>query len=141
MNWTRLAENRIEEAIANGEFKDLPGQGQPLDLAEYFALPAAERAGAALLKNANVVPPEVQLLKEIAELEEAIRILESGALAEGKNGRNGNHGMDRSHKSHASHPSHDEPRLTRLREQLQEKRVAFALAMERRRRREPRALD
>lgn len=138
MNWTRLAENRIEEAIANGEFKDLPGQGQPLDLAEYFALPAAERAGAALLKNANVVPPEVQLLKEIAGLEEAINSAESGALADGRDGKNG---MDRSHKSHASQPSHDEPRLTRLREQLQEKRVAFALAMERRRRREPRALD
>ena len=60
MNWAKLAEDRVEEAIANGEFKDLPGHGQPLDLAEYFALPATERAGAALLKNANVVPPEVQ---------------------------------------------------------------------------------
>jgi hypothetical protein len=126
MNWTKLAEDRIEEAIAKGEFKDLPGQGRPLDLSEYFAMPAAERAGAALLKNANVVPPEVQLLKEIAELEEAIRSAESGAVTDGRDGKNRNHGTDR---------------LGRLRDQLQEKRVAFALAMERRRRREPRALD
>lgn len=119
MNWTKLAESRIEEAIANGEFKDLPGHGQPLDLAEYFALPATERAGAALLKNANVVPPEVQLLKEIAALEEAIQ------------------NSDRTHTSHSSQGD----RLSRLREQLQEKRVAFALANERRRRREPHTLD
>jgi hypothetical protein len=112
MNWTKLAEDRIEEAIANGEFENLPGQGQPLDLAEYFALPAAERAGAALLKNANVVPPEVQLLKEIAELEEAIANEETASQSN-----------------------------RMLREQLQEKRVAFALAMERRRRRDPQAID
>jgi hypothetical protein len=111
MNWTKLAEDRIAEAIANGEFDNLPGQGKPLDLADYFALPAAERAGTALLKNANVVPPEVQLLKEIAELEKAI-VFHS-----------------------------DSPRVARLREQLQEKRVAFSMSMERRRRREPRAVE
>src|SRR5690349_8882754 len=104
MNWTKLAEDRIEEAIANGEFDHLPGQGQPLDLAQYFALPAAERAGATLLKNANVVPPEVQLLTEIGELEEAIRPAEQ------------------SHSSHYSHSSHGSScdRLAKLREQLQE---------------------
>jgi hypothetical protein len=140
MNWTKLAEDRIEEAIANGEFKNLPGQGQPLDLAEYFALPAAERAGAALLKNANVVPQEVQLLKEIGELEKAIEKAESRSFAgkqDGKNRNNGNHASQHSQTSHSSHDDH----LTRLREQLQEKRVTFALAMERRRRREPRSLD
>jgi len=136
MNWTKLAEDRIAEAIANGELKDLPGQGQPLDLSEYFALPAAERAGAALLKNANVMPPEVQLLKEIAELEEAIRRGGCGALAGGKSE------TDRSHRSQTSREEHAQrERLAGLRDQLQEKRVAFALAMERRRRREPRALD
>jgi hypothetical protein len=139
MNWTKLAEDRIEEAIARGEFKDLPGQGRPLDLSEYFALPAAERAGAALLKNANVVPPEVQLLKEIGELEEAIRSAESGALADGRNGTDRSLTSHRSYSSHEEHAQHE--RLARLRDRLQEKRVAFALAMERRRRREPRALD
>ena len=129
MNWAKLAEDRIEEAIANGEFKHLPGHGRPLDLEEYFAMPAAERAGTALLKNANVVPPEVQLLKEIGQLEEAVREAES---ASGETNR-----------AHESHRPYTElaRRLAKLRDQLQEKRVAFALAMERRRRREPRALD
>ena len=134
MNWTKLAENRIEEAIASGEFENLPGKGQPLDLAEYFAMPAAERAGSMLLKNASVIPPEVQLLKEIGELEEAIQSTDGTASAEGENG---NCGMDRSHASYSS----PDGRLGRLRELLQEKRVAFALAMERRRRREPRKLE
>jgi len=122
VNWTRLAESRIEEAIANGEFRDLPGHGQPLDLGEYFALPASERAGAAVLKNANVVPPEVEMLKEIAALEEAIGRAEQAAAE------------DRSYGPYPAHPD-------KLREQLQEKRVAFALAMERRRRREPRGRE
>ena len=116
MNWTQLAESRIADAIANGEFRDLPGQGQQLDLTEYFAQPAAERAGTTLLKNANVIPPEVQLLKEIAELEKALSTAELPRKMSGV-----------SEKS--------------LREQLQEKRVTLAMAMERRRRRDPRAVD
>ncbi|MEP6673358.1 MAG: DUF1992 domain-containing protein [Chthoniobacter sp.] len=116
MNWTKLAESRIEEAIAQGEFENLPGQGQPLDLAEYFAQPATERAGSALLKNANVIPPEVQLLKEIAALEKAVAASETAGNIPGA------------------------PAKT-LREQLQEKRVAFAMAMERRRRRDPRGAE
>jgi hypothetical protein len=127
MNWTKLAEDRIEEAIAGGEFENLPGKGQPLDLAEYFALPAAERAGSMLLRNANVVPPEVQLLKEIGALEEAIEWAEN-AEPDGRSRR-------------ANRSDTPAARLPRLREQLQEKRVAFSLAMERRRRREPRALE
>jgi hypothetical protein len=110
VNWTRLAESRIEEAIAGGEFDDLPGRGQPLDLTDYFALPAAERAGAALLRNANVVPPEVELLKTIGQLETALG------------------------------QSTDPGEAAKLRAELQERRVAFSLAMERRRR-EPRAFD
>jgi hypothetical protein len=148
MNWTKLAEDRIEEAISNGEFDHLPGKGQPIDLAEYFALPAAERAGAMVLKNANVVPPEVQLLKEIAGLETAISELEAASLTDVRNGKNANdREMERreSHATHYSYSSHGaekrSKRLHDLRAQLQEKRVAFNLSMERRRRRDPRAID
>ena len=107
MNWQKLAENRIDEAIALGEFDDLPGRGRPLDLTEYFSQPAAERVGVNLLKNANVVPPEVELLKQIAALEASL-----AACAEAG-------------------------KQQRLSAELQEKRVAFALAVERRKRREP----
>ncbi len=124
MNWTKLAENRIEEALASGEFQDLPGQGQPLDLSEYFALPPAERAGAALLKNARIVPPEVELLRAIAGLEEALTA-----------------------SRHAPEPAtiaareEHEKRIAALQEELEQKRVAFALAVERRKRRPPRGLE
>jgi hypothetical protein len=106
MSWEKLAQNRIEEAIAQGEFDDLPGRGQPLDLAEYFAQPATERMGVQVLKNANVRPPEVELLKRIAAFEEE--------LAAGLTAEEGQ----------------------RVQAKLQEARVSFALAMERRRRRE-----
>lgn len=106
MSWEKLAHHRIEEAIAAGEFDDLPGRGQPLDLAEYFSRPAAERAGASLLKNAGVLPPEMETLKSIARIEEML----------------------------AACAAPDRQR--RLREELQELRVGFAMAMERRRKRE-----
>lgn len=106
MNWEKLAHNRIEEAIAAGEFDDLPGRGQPLDLSEYFSQPATERMGTQVLKNANVLPPEIELLKRIAALE--------AALAAGVG----------------------DTERARLQAELQEKRVTYALTMERRKKRE-----
>ena len=38
MSWEKLAQNRIEEALASSEFEDLPGRGLPLDPDAYFAL-------------------------------------------------------------------------------------------------------
>lgn len=109
MSWEKLAHNRIEEAIAAGEFEDLPGRGHPLNLDAYFALSPTERAGVELLKNAGVLPPEMELLKQIAALEAAMEGCQDV-------------------KNHE-----------RLAGELQEKRVVFALAMERRKRREPAA--
>ena len=107
MSWEKLAHHRIEEAIAAGQFDDLPGYGKPLDLSEYFSRPASERAGASLLKNAGVLPPEMELLKSIGKLEEEL----SACV--------------------------DPSRHQRLQTELQEQRVGFAMAMERRKRREP----
>lgn len=43
MPFSRIAENRIREAMAQGEFENLPGAGQPLNLEEYFSTPEAVR--------------------------------------------------------------------------------------------------
>ena len=67
--WRLIAENRIEEAFASGEFNDPPGKGQPLNLTEYFNTPAEDRMAFSILKNAGVVPVEVALLREVEELE------------------------------------------------------------------------
>jgi len=64
-----LAERRIAEAIANGELEELPGEGRPLDLEDDALVPEELRLAYRILKNAGFVPPEVQTLNEIAELE------------------------------------------------------------------------
>jgi hypothetical protein len=66
--WRKIAENRIAQSIADGEFENLPAAGKKIDLSEYFAMPAEKRAAYQLLKNAHIMPSEVNLLKEIADL-------------------------------------------------------------------------
>ena len=70
--FSRIAETRIREALAQGEFENLPGAGKPLDLEEYFSTPEDLRMAFSILKNANCAPAEVELLKEISRLQHAI---------------------------------------------------------------------
>jgi DnaJ-like protein len=72
MAFERIAENKIQEAMRAGEFDNLPGAGRPVDLDGYFALPEHLRVAFSILKSANCVPAEVDLLKEIAALEDAL---------------------------------------------------------------------
>jgi DnaJ homologue, subfamily C, member 28, conserved domain len=69
--FSRIAENRIREAMASGEFENLAGAGEPLNLEEYFGTPGDLRIGYSILKAANCVPAEVGLLNEISRLEQA----------------------------------------------------------------------
>ena len=64
-----IAERKIAEALANGELDNLPGEGRPLDLDDDALIPEELRLAYRILKNAGFVPPEVQTLNEIAELE------------------------------------------------------------------------
>ena len=61
----RIAEQKIQEAIRNGEFDNLEGSGKPLDHSDYFSAPPELRMSFHLLKNAGVVPEEVELLNSI----------------------------------------------------------------------------
>jgi DnaJ-like protein len=72
MAWERIAENRIREAMQEGEFDNLPGAGKPLDLEGYFKLPEHLRVAFSILKSANCVPAEVELINEIATLEQQL---------------------------------------------------------------------
>jgi hypothetical protein len=72
MPFSRVAEKRIREAIANGEFENLPGSGKPLNLEEYFSTPEDLRMAYSILKNANCAPAEVELLKEVSRLQRVI---------------------------------------------------------------------
>ncbi|MBI1764724.1 MAG: DUF1992 domain-containing protein [Acidobacteria bacterium] len=69
MSYAQLVENKIREALAKGEFDNLPGRGRPLDLAAYFNTPEELRLGYAMLKSAGFVPLEVELQREIEALQ------------------------------------------------------------------------
>ncbi len=61
-------EGQIREAIARGDFENLPGAGKPQDHRGYFSLPEDLRMGYTVLKNAGYIPQEVELLKELGAL-------------------------------------------------------------------------
>ncbi len=97
-----LAERKILEAQARGEFDALPGTGQPLDLNDDPLVPEEVRVAWRILKNAGFVPPEVETQREIrspsnqvqetdddAARDRALRKLQalSLALAESRGGR------------------------------------------------------
>jgi hypothetical protein len=63
----------IREAMARGEFDNLSGKGKPLNLDEYFNTPEEVRLAYSVLKNANYLPEEAVLLKEINTLQEELR--------------------------------------------------------------------
>ena len=72
MPFSRVAEARIREAIAQGDFENLPGTGKPLNLEDYFSTPEELRMAFSILKNANCAPVEVELLNEVARLTQAL---------------------------------------------------------------------
>jgi len=71
-----IVEQRIAEASRRGDFDDLPGAGRPLDLDDDRLIPEELRIAYRILKNAGYVPPEVQLMQDIAELERLVHASE-----------------------------------------------------------------
>jgi hypothetical protein len=68
MSFDKLVEEKIQEAMARGDFDNLAGIGKPLDLDSYFAAPEDLRMAWSMLKSAGYMPEEAQALKEIAVL-------------------------------------------------------------------------
>ena len=64
-----IAEQKIAEAERSGALRDLPGAGLPLDLYEDPLIPEDLRMAYRILKNAGIVPQEVTMLRELAQLE------------------------------------------------------------------------
>ena len=65
----RLAEENIRKGVEAGEFDDLPGAGQPLNLDDDSMVPPELRAGYRMLKNAGYLPPELELKREVQSVE------------------------------------------------------------------------
>ena len=100
----RIVEAIIKNAMERGEFDNLPGNGKPIDLSDYFETPEEVRLANSVLKNAGMTSREVDLLKEIAELKQVqVAVL-------------------------------DEQKKQEIRRQIQQKQVEFSLLMERQKR-------
>ena len=68
----QIAEARIQEALERGELSNLPGEGKPLNLEDDSLVPEELRVAYRLLKNAGFLPPELQIRKEITEVEQLL---------------------------------------------------------------------
>jgi hypothetical protein len=63
-----VAENRILEAIENGEFDNLPGQGKPIDLLKDQHLPVEYRMAQKILQNAGYAERDDGYFKSLKDL-------------------------------------------------------------------------
>ena len=77
--FTKIVEERIRKAQRNGEFKNLAGSGKPLALQEDRHIAEELRLSYKILKNADCLPPEVELKKEIERTEDLLRGMEETA--------------------------------------------------------------
>ncbi len=68
----KLVEERILAAQRNGEFKNLEGAGKPLAPESMSRIPQELRLAYKILKNADCLPPEVELQKEIITTEKML---------------------------------------------------------------------
>lgn len=64
----RIAEARIAAAIERGEFDDLPGSGRPLPRDDLWRIAPEMRPALRVLRNADVLPPELELRRHIHSL-------------------------------------------------------------------------
>jgi len=68
-----IAERRILEAMERGEFDDLPGKGKPLNLEDDDPMvPEELRMAYRMLSNAGLLPPELEVRKELLRLQDLL---------------------------------------------------------------------
>ena len=64
-----LVEQRISAAAARGEFDNLPGAGEPLEFDDDALVPEEVRVANRIMKNAGFVPPAVEHLRALRDLQ------------------------------------------------------------------------
>jgi hypothetical protein len=63
----------LAESVANGELRSAPSFGKPLDFGDgYYDTPAELRMAMKILKDAGVVPPEVEFMQQIEALRQSL---------------------------------------------------------------------
>jgi hypothetical protein len=66
-------EAKIQQAMAEGAFDNLPGKGKPLNIGKYMEVPEHLRTAYHVLRNAGYLPEEVRLKREMEELKHKIK--------------------------------------------------------------------
>ncbi|MGF6603932.1 hypothetical protein P3T23_008687 [Paraburkholderia sp. GAS448] len=74
-----LVEQRIAAAAARGAFDDLPGADLPLDLDDDVLVPEEVRVANRILKNAGFVPPAVEQLRALRDLQNELNAVSDRA--------------------------------------------------------------
>ncbi len=68
----KIVEDRIQQALRRGDFEGLPGAGKRLELSDDQHIPEDLRLAYKILKNADCLPPEIELRKEILRTEDLL---------------------------------------------------------------------
>ena len=77
--FAKLVEQRILAAQKNGDFDDLEGAGSPIQYEDDSGIPEDLRMAYKILKNADCVPPEIEVKKEILQAEDLLASMEDTA--------------------------------------------------------------
>lgn len=75
----RIVEERILIAQKKGEFENLEGTGKPLNLNELAGVPEELKLSYKILKNADCLPPELEIKKEICKTEDLLASMDDTA--------------------------------------------------------------
>jgi hypothetical protein len=77
--FSKIVEERIRRAQKKGDFENLSGAGKPLRLEEDRHIAEDLRLSHKILKNADCLPPEIELKKEIERTEDLLRGMQDTA--------------------------------------------------------------
>ncbi|HIJ60691.1 MAG TPA: DUF1992 domain-containing protein [Nitrospirae bacterium] len=78
--FAKIAERKIVEAIQEGLFDNLSNSGKPLVIEDLSLVPEELRMAYKILKNAGMIPPELEDRKEIINLRELINTIDDDTL-------------------------------------------------------------
>ena len=83
----KVAERKIQEAIDEGKFDNLPGKGKPIIFDDDPMTPAHLRMANRILKNANVLPEWMQVQKELEKEKREIAVYRENLVAQNRKRR------------------------------------------------------
>jgi len=69
-----MSEQRIRKAYEDGEFKELPGFGKPLNLDDDLGVPQELKMAHRMMKNAGYTTDEMNVKKEMMRIEDLLRV-------------------------------------------------------------------